>query len=248
MYNTTGTVTLGNTIVAGNTAATSGPDAFGTFTSLGNNLIGETDGSSGWVGSDLTGTIAQPLNAAAGPAGQLRRADRRPWPCCPAARRSTPATTHLVPAGITTDQRGEPRFFNGTVDIGAYELQAVIVPSFVVNTTADFSDPTDGTTSLREAIASANALPGQHDHLRPDRLRQRPDDHSDRRPARAERHDRDGDDHGPGGGRDGQRRRAEPGVPGRRGCHGVDLGPDDHRRHDRRQSAAAWTTTAARPR
>ena len=67
---------------------------------------------------------------------------------------------NLVPVGITTDQRGEPRFFNGKVDIGAYELQVVIVPSFVVNTTADFSDPTDGKTSLREAIASANALPG----------------------------------------------------------------------------------------
>ena len=66
----------------------------------------------------------------------------------------------LIPAGITTDQRGDPRIFNGTVDIGAYELQAVIVPSFVVNTTADFSDPTDGLTSLREAIASANAIPG----------------------------------------------------------------------------------------
>ena len=33
---------------------------------------------------------------------------------------------------------------------------------------------------------------------------------------------------GPHGGRDGQRRRAEPGVPGRRGCHRVDLGTDDH--------------------
>ena len=39
-------------------------------------------------------------------------------------------------------------------------MQVVIVPSFVVDTTADFSDPTDGKTSLREAIASANALPG----------------------------------------------------------------------------------------
>ncbi len=67
---------------------------------------------------------------------------------------------NLVPVGVTTDERGEPRFDNGKVDIGAYELQVVITPSFVVNTTADFSDPTDGKTSLREAIASANALPG----------------------------------------------------------------------------------------
>ena len=43
-----GTVTIGNTIVAINSAPT-GPDVLGTFASQGNNLIGETDGSSGWV-------------------------------------------------------------------------------------------------------------------------------------------------------------------------------------------------------
>ena len=47
----------------------------GTFASLGNNLIGKTDGSSGWVSSDLTGTIAAPLNPLLAPAGQLRRPD-----------------------------------------------------------------------------------------------------------------------------------------------------------------------------
>ena len=69
---TGGTITLGNTIVAGNTAVT-GPDVFGAFTSKGHNLIGETDGSSGWVSSDLTGTVASPLNAIPA-AGLLRRA------------------------------------------------------------------------------------------------------------------------------------------------------------------------------
>jgi hypothetical protein len=62
------TVTIGNTIVAENSAPNA-PDAFGTFASQGNNLIGETDGSSGWVGSDLTGTVAQPLNAEVAPLG-----------------------------------------------------------------------------------------------------------------------------------------------------------------------------------
>ena len=41
----------------------------------------------------------------------------------------------LVPPGITTDQRGEHRIFNGKVDIGAYELQVVIVPSGATETT-----------------------------------------------------------------------------------------------------------------
>ena len=37
----------------------------------------------------------------------------------------------------------------------------VIAPSFVVNTTADDFGFSNGTTSLREAIAGANAVPGQ---------------------------------------------------------------------------------------
>src|SRR5262249_31665131 len=48
-----GTATLANTIVAGNAAAAR-PDVSGGVASLGNNLIGASDGSSGWVGADLT--------------------------------------------------------------------------------------------------------------------------------------------------------------------------------------------------
>ena len=77
--NASGTVTLGNTIVAGNTAATDGPDAFGIFDSLGHNLIGQTDGSSGWVGSDLTGTSAQPLDPLLAPWPGTADRPRR-WP------------------------------------------------------------------------------------------------------------------------------------------------------------------------
>ena len=61
-----GQFTLANTIVAGNDVTETGstsPDAFSGFTSLGHNLIGEADGSSGWISTDLTGTIASPLNA-----------------------------------------------------------------------------------------------------------------------------------------------------------------------------------------
>src|SRR5262249_42247198 len=54
-------ISIRSSIVANN-AAPSGPDAFGTFTSSGHNLIGVTDGSSGWVASDLTGTSSSPLD------------------------------------------------------------------------------------------------------------------------------------------------------------------------------------------
>jgi len=153
------TTTLANTIVAENMTTTSGPDASGTFASQGYNLVGQTDGSSGWVGSDLTGTTAQPLNPEVAPLGDYG-GPTQTMPLLYGSPAIGAGNTNLVPSGITTDQRGEPRFFNGKVDIGAYELQVVIVPSFVVDTTADFSDPTNGKTSLREAVASANALPG----------------------------------------------------------------------------------------
>src|SRR5208282_4437709 len=56
--NVSSVVSIGNTIVAANTGTDAGPDAVGTFTSRGNNLIEKVNGSSGWVTSDLTGTQA----------------------------------------------------------------------------------------------------------------------------------------------------------------------------------------------
>src|SRR5207302_121088 len=48
-------------ILATNSAAT-GPDVFGKVSTVGFNLIGKTDGSSGWFGTDLRGTVAKPLD------------------------------------------------------------------------------------------------------------------------------------------------------------------------------------------
>ena len=154
-----GTVTIGNTILAGNTAATSGPDAFGTFASEGHNLIGKTDGSTGWLSSDLTGTIAAPLNALLASLGNYGGQTQTMglFVGSPAIDAGSNA---LIPSGITTDARGLPRIVNSTVDIGAFEAQPAFVPSFVVTTIADELDFAGGTTSLREAIASANAFPG----------------------------------------------------------------------------------------
>ena len=52
----------------------------------------------------------------------------RPWPCCPAARPSTPAIA-LIPSGITTDQRG-PAARQRPLDIGAFQSS----PAFIVAT------------------------------------------------------------------------------------------------------------------
>ena len=112
-------VNLGNTIVAGNTAPT-GPDVAGAFTSQGNNLIGETDGSSGWVASDLTGTIATPLDPLLAPLGNYG-GPTQTMALLPGSPAIDAGNNALIPAGVTTDQRGLPRIVNGTVDIGAFE-------------------------------------------------------------------------------------------------------------------------------
>jgi hypothetical protein len=114
------TLNLGNTIVAANKATTSGPDALGTVASQGNNLIGQTDGSSGWVGSDLTGTVAAPLNPLLGPlanyGGPTQTVALLPGSPAIGAGNNT-----LIPTGVTTDQRGLPRIVNTVVDIRSFE-------------------------------------------------------------------------------------------------------------------------------
>jgi parallel beta-helix repeat protein len=125
--NRSGTVTIGNTVVAVNTAA-SGLDAFGTFASQGNNLIGVTGGSSGWGGSDLTGTAASPLNPLLAPLGNYGGLTQTmaPLPGSPAI---DAGSSSLIPTGVTTDQRGLPRTAGTSVDIGACESRSPGVTS-----------------------------------------------------------------------------------------------------------------------
>ena len=60
VYNVSGgAVTLQGTIVAANLATSASPDVYGTFISLGNNLIGNPSGATGFVASDVT-NVANP--------------------------------------------------------------------------------------------------------------------------------------------------------------------------------------------
>jgi len=113
--------TLANTIVAGNTFPSgASDDVGGVFNSLGNNLIGATNSNSGWIGSDLIGTSVQPLNPLLAPLGNYG-GPTQTMALLPGSPAIDAGTNALIPAGVTTDQRGSARIVNGTVDIGAFE-------------------------------------------------------------------------------------------------------------------------------
>jgi len=129
-----GSVTLENTIVAGNTAANgtgdvtgaplAGPNVDGAITSNGHNLLGLATEATGFTGAgDLTGANPM-LNALADNGGPTETMELQV---------GSAAIDAGVAAGSTFDQRGRPRTFDdpgvanaptsdGT-DIGAFELQ-----------------------------------------------------------------------------------------------------------------------------
>ncbi len=121
---TDGTLTIANTIVAGDKLVdgSTAPEVAGTVTSLGHNLIGEADSfSTGWLKSDFTGTTAKPINA------HLSSLSNNGGPTETAIPETgsealNNGSVSLIPKGITTDQRGKPRTIKGKVDIGAVEI------------------------------------------------------------------------------------------------------------------------------
>src|SRR6185436_3363447 len=145
-----GSVTLENTIIAGNTAAngtgdttgapTPGPNVDGAVTSNGHNLLGVATDATGFTGSgDKTG--ANPMLAALADNGGPTQTM--------ALTAGSPAIDAGVAASATFDQRGRPRTYDdpgvanaatsdGT-DIGAFELQ----PLCSLTCPADISVPND---------------------------------------------------------------------------------------------------------
>ena len=131
---TTGNLRVANTIIAenlladanGSTNGISGADVFGSFTSGGNNFIGNGAGATGFtngVNGDQVGDSRVPLDPKLGPlqANGGPTDTRVPDPGSPVidAGDNSSATN----AGLTTDQRGFNRISGGTVDIGAVEVQ-----------------------------------------------------------------------------------------------------------------------------
>ncbi len=117
-----GTLTIANSIVAGNKLdrGLTGPDVTGVVLSKGHNLVGEIDGSDGWTSSDYTGTVSKRLNPHLG----ALQDNGGPTPTVVPLQGSmaiNDGSIALLPAGVTTDQRGRARVQRGKIDIGSVE-------------------------------------------------------------------------------------------------------------------------------
>ena len=110
-----------------------GPDVRNAFVSQGNNLIGASDGSTGFtngVNNDKVGTVASPLNALLAPLGNYGGPTQTfaLLPGSPAINAANNCVTDVAHCGdanipqLTSDQRGFGRQVNGTVDIGSFRV------------------------------------------------------------------------------------------------------------------------------
>jgi hypothetical protein len=137
-----------NDIVALNSALNTGqgPDVYGAFNSLGHNLIGATNDSSGFTApGDLAGSKASPLDPKLAPL-----ADNGDPTLSMALTSYSPAIDAGAAAGgPTTDQRGITRPQGRGVDIGAYEYE------FICKITGE------GVQSISNFWLQASGLPNQ---------------------------------------------------------------------------------------
>ena len=194
---TSGVTSVQNTLLAQNTASMDFPDVSGTFTTLGNNLVGNNSGASASfpppavpgqpnTNGDFVGSASNILDPLID--GNL-------------GDNGGPTATHLLlkdslaidggentglSSEIASEQRGAPRILDGpdadlvqTIDIGAVEFG-----NFYVNSTDDLTDTTplgDGLVdgdllaigkqiTLRAAVQEANALAGENTILLADQV------------------------------------------------------------------------------
>ncbi len=115
-----------NTIVAGNNSTgTTQEDVSGIILSNGINLIGNTAGSSGWIMNDILNVNSMLGSLADNGGGTMTHALSPGSPAINAGNNAV-AIDPQTQMPLTTDQRGFLRFYGGTVDIGAYEVQPEI--------------------------------------------------------------------------------------------------------------------------
>jgi hypothetical protein len=150
-----GALAIGNTIIAGNNASVFPPDVDGKVTSNGFNLIGNTSGASGFVATDLLNQ--NPLLGAL----QDNGGPTQTMALLPGSPAIDAGSNALIPAGVTTDQRGFARIVDDVVDIGAFESRGFTIAAtsgnaqsttvdggflnpLVVTVTSPYGDPVQG--------------------------------------------------------------------------------------------------------
>jgi hypothetical protein len=175
---------IANTIVAGNVAGT-GPDITNSrrlFADNGGNLIGITDGATGFTTLSQTGTAAHPLDPLLGtlqnnggptigaPGNTITLETEALLPGSPAVGNGTMSMFVTPP---TNDERGLAHVINGRIDVGAFEVQplgptatvltsslnpaqvgqAITLTATVSPTAAGFSTPT-GSVTFRDGTTN----------------------------------------------------------------------------------------------
>jgi len=158
-----GSITLGNTIVAGGALIgdnPSAPDISANPTSQGYNLIGNNaginSGPTNGVNGDQVGTAAAPLDPLLGALADNGGPTQTilPQTGSPVIDAGNPALA--AQAGITTDQRGFPRVDGGSVEIGAVEKDvtapSITVPSDITMEATGHLTPVTFTVSATDTV------------------------------------------------------------------------------------------------
>lgn len=179
LYMHSGRIRMNNTILAGNTASVN-PDVFGERDPMGtskptlvltgsNNLIGNgaglpenyspttypniENGRNGNVVGSSTSTINPQLGAPTDFGNGILV-----LPLLSNSPALDAGDSSKVPAGITTDARGQARISGSAVDIGAVEGSSTARTgrTYVVDSLENIVDPNDGVLTFREAFEAAN--------------------------------------------------------------------------------------------
>lgn len=166
------TLTLLNSIVAGNAASGVAPDFLASQAAdsmtVRSSLVGDNSGS-GLLESQSADAMGN-LIGAPSPGGGLIDAMLEPLHFNGQTLvHPLMSTSPALDAGDNTlvtsafDGRGAPfaRIANGVVDMGAFESQTPSDAAFIVTTQRDELDHGNAETSLREAIVVANGVPGK---------------------------------------------------------------------------------------